>query len=500
MEEPGNTFSNGYFLLILSISLAMFMSSLDGTIVNIALPTISEYFDISTSAVSWVSTAYLLVMAGCVLIFGKISDVVGYKKIFLSGFVVFTIGSFACGFLPDLLNSFYMLVGSRAFQGIGGAMITAIAPAMVTAFIPMEQKGKAMGIIITVAALGMALGPTVGGLLTQYISWHWIFFINVPVGIVSLIIGFRAIPGHNATDSTLSGFDTSGAASIFIGLAMLLFAVSEGEVLGWTSPAILLASAVAAFSLGLFVWRELHVADPLLELRLFKNKNFLVLNLIMVLMYFGFSGINYLLPFYLQYVQGYEASSAGIILTSLSFAMMVSGLLAGVLYNKAGGKTLCVAAAVILAAGYSLMAHLQASSTILFVVAALLMIGFGLGLIVTPTSNMIMISVAKKYQGMVSSLTGLERFAPMTIGIAIFNLIFVQGILRIAENRDITMQSPVNVKMDLLCAGFDIAFFCAFIIGIVVFILAIFAKEEIHPDYLGAGDEDESMGESGVMV
>lgn len=498
MGKTNNTPSKSYLLLIFSISLAIFMSSLDGTIVNIALPTISESFGVSTSAVSWVATAYLLVMAGCVLIFGKISDFIGYKKIFLSGFVVFTLGSFACGFLPELLDSFYALVGSRAFQGIGGAMISAIAPAMVTAFIPMEQKGKAMGIIMTVAALGTAIGPTIGGLLTQYVSWHWIFFINVPIGILSVIIGMKAIPGQSDRNTALSGFDRSGAAFIFIGLAALLFAVSEGEVLGWTSPAILVSGAVAAVSLGLFVWRELHTSEPLLELRLFGKRNFLFTNLILVLVFFGFSGINYLLPFYLQYVLGYETSAAGMVLTSLSFAMMVSGLAAGLLYNRLGGRILAIAAAAIIAAGYYMMTHLQANTTIAYVVAALIVIGFGLGLMVTPVSNMIMNSVAKRYQGMVSSLTSLERFAPMTIGIAIFNLIFVQGVLRIAENRAITMQSPVEVKMHLLSAGFDIAFFGAFIVAVVVLVLAFLARQEVHPDYLDAGDE--GAPEVGMMI
>ena len=224
-QETGKA---GLNLLILSISLAAFMSALDGTIVNIALPTISTVFDISTSTVSWVSTIYLLVMAGCVLIFGKLSDGIGFKKVFLSGFVIFTVGSFSCGLLPDLLSSFPVLIASRAFQAIGGAMITAIAPAMVTAYIPMKQKGKAMGIIMTVAALGTAIGPTIGGVLTQFLSWHWIFFINVPVGIVALLLGAKVIPA-SAPRNTPAGFDRAGAFLIFTGLASLLFAVSEGE-------------------------------------------------------------------------------------------------------------------------------------------------------------------------------------------------------------------------------------------------------------------------------
>lgn len=492
MDEHASPPSDANFgLLILAISLATFMSALDGTIVNIALPTISEAFDVSTSAVSWVATIYLLVMAGLVLIVGKISDIIGFKRIFLSGFVIFTIGSFCCGFLPELLDSFASLIGSRAFQGIGGAMITAIAPAMVTAFIPMEKKGKAMGIIMTIAALGTAIGPTMGGLLTQYMSWHWIFFINVPVGIIALIIGLKVIPG-GATGSirNLSGFDRSGAALIFIGLATLLFAVSEGQELGWTSLPILITMGIAVVSLGSFVVNELRAKEPLLELRLFTKRNFLFTNLTMALVFLSFAGINYLLPFYLQYVQGYDTSTAGLILTALSVAMMIAGILAGALYNKTGGRPLCIAAAAVLVAGYFLLTHLHTDTGTEYVILCLLLIGFGLGLIITPASNMILNSVGKKYQGMVSSLTSLERFAPMTIGIAIFNLIFLQGMSLVAAHRNVTSETPVNIKLDVLTAGFDIAFFVALLMGIVILVLAVFARQETHPDYLEQDEEE----------
>jgi EmrB/QacA subfamily drug resistance transporter len=483
----------GFNLLIISISLATFMSALDGTIVNIALPTISSSFDLSTSTVSWVSTIYLLVMAGCVLIFGKLSDGIGFKKVFLCGFVIFTIGSFSCGFLPDLLNSFPILVGSRAFQAIGGAMITAIAPAMVTAYIPMKQKGKAMGIIMTIAALGTAIGPTIGGVLTQYLSWHWIFFINVPVGLCAILLGAKVIPAstpHNKHE----GFDKAGALLIFTGLAALLFAVSEGNAMGWTSPTILCSFALAIITLAYFVWHELRVSDPLLELRLFKNRNFLMTNLIMSLVFFSFAGINYLLPFYLQYVKGYGVSDSGLILTALSVAMMVSGILAGILYNRVGGRVLCIAAGCFLVAGFYMMTLLRVGSSTGFVILCLLVIGFSLGLMITPASNMIMNSVGKGYQGMVSSLTSLERFAPLTLGIAFANLVFIQGITVIAGHRGITESAPANIKLEILTAGFDLAFFFSFIIAIIILILALFARQEVHPDYQTGNNEDTMKG------
>ena len=487
------TDQTGFTLLIISISLASFMSALDGTIVNIALPTISRGFDISTSTVSWVSTIYLLVMAGCVLIFGKLSDGIGFKKVFLSGFVIFTIGSFSCGLLPDLLSSFPVLIGSRAFQAVGGAMITAIAPAMITAYIPMKQKGKAMGIIMTVAALGTAIGPSIGGVLTQFLSWHWIFFINVPVGIIAILLGTKVIPASTPHHQP-AGFDKAGAFLIFIGLAALLFAVSEGNTLGWTTPVILVSIALAIITLAYFVWHELRVTDPLLELRLFKNKNFLLTNMIMSLVFFSFAGINYLLPFYLQYVKGYGTSDSGLILTALSVAMMVSGILAGILYNRVGGRALCIAAGCFLVAGFYMMTLLRVGSSTGFVILCLIVIGFSLGLMITPASNMIMNSVGKGYQGMVSSLTSLERFAPLTLGIAFANLVFMQGIEIIAGNRGITETAPANIKLELMTAGFDLAFFFSFIIGIIILILALFARQEVHPDYQTGNDDDSMKG------
>lgn len=486
---PGKA-AAGMTLLILSISLATFMAGLDGTIVNIALPTISESFHVSSSTVSWVATAYLLVMAGCVLVFGKISDIIGFKKVFLAGFAIFTLGSFACGLLPDIFGSLTWLIGSRVFQALGGAMMTAIAPAMISTYIPMAGKGKAMGIVMTFAGLGTALGPTIGGYLTQYFSWHAIFYINIPVGIVAVLLGARVIP-RDSGRKELAGFDTAGAALIFTGLASLLFVVSEGDELGWTSPGILALAAVAIITLGWFVRHELVAADPILDLRLFKNRNFFLTNLLLSLVFFSFAGINYLLPFYLKYVRDYDTSSAGLVMTSLSFAMMGSGVLSGMLYNRAGPRALCVASGISLTAGYFLMTRLHMDTHAGFVVIALVLIGFGLGLMITPASNMVMNSVSRTKQGMVSSLTGLERFAPLTLGIAFFNLVFLQGVLTIAANHNVTRLSPAAMQMQVLSSGFDLAFFLSFLLGIVIIAIAFVAREEIHPDYADSPEQVE---------
>jgi EmrB/QacA subfamily drug resistance transporter len=348
-----------------------------------------------------------------------------------------------------------------------------------------------MGVVLTFAALGTAIGPTIGGILTQFLSWNWIFFINVPVGICAILLGAKVIPAMKAKERT-TGFDRAGAVLIFTGLASLLFGLSEGQTLGWTNPVILGSLILAIVTLGGFVWCELRAPDPLLELRLFKRRNFLLTNTTMVLLFFSFAGISYLLPFYLQYVQGYTPSVAGLILTSLSVAMMVGGILAGMLYNRAGGRLLSIAAGISIVAGYFLMTRIRPDTTTGFVVLCLLLIGFGLGLMLTPASNMIMNSVGKKYQGMVSSLTSLERFAPMTIGIAVFNIIFIRGINEIAAHNRITEVAPAYIRTEVLTAGFDLAFLFAFVVGIIILVLAILAHQEIHPDYQSGGENPET--------
>jgi len=482
MDTPGDGRKESYLLLILSISLATFMSSLDGTIVNIALPAISESFHLSSTAVSWVATSYLLVLVGCVLVFGKISDVIGFRKVFLAGFFIFTLGSLSCGILPEYLGGFPSLVGSRMFQAVGGAMIAAIAPAMVSAYIPMDQKGKAMSIIMIFASLGTALGPSIGGVLTQYLSWHWIFFINVPVGIVAILLGAKVIPA-SVPQAGSAAFDRAGAALAFAGLASLVFVVSEGESLGWTSPIILGIFLVAVLSLGWFVRHELASADPLLDLNLFRSRNFFLINLLLFLVFFSFSGISYLLPFYLKYVSRYDTSTAGLVMTSLSVAMMAAGILSGWLFNKLGPRRLCIIAGIPLITGYFMMTRLHTSTSTGYVVASLFFIGFGLGLIVTPLTVMIMMSVAKTKSGIISSLTSLERTAPLSLGIATFNLIFIQGILTIAGTHDVTTQSPAGIKMQVLAAGFDLAFLLSLVLGIVILAIAVMIREEVHPDY-----------------
>ncbi len=475
---PGHT----YTLLIVSIALANFMAAFDSTIVTIALPVIAQIFILPVTTASWVITVYVLVMAACVLVFGRLSDVIGYKKVFLYGFSLFTIASFACGFLPEIVNSFPVFIASRAVQAIGAIMIVSVGPAMITAFIPLEMKGKAMGTSFAFAALGMTIAPVAGGLLTQYLSWNWIFYINVPIGIFAVLLGAKVIP---ATEGRLlaRGFDRAGALLIGIGLASLLYAMSEGPSAGWTDPVILGCLVLAILALCAFIRCELAASDPLLDLHLLKQRNFLLTNMAIVLVIVANVGILYLFPFYLQLVQGYSPSVAGLIFTSLSIAVMAGGILGGMLYNRAGGRRINIASGILVAGGYIFLIGIQPDSPVWFMVLCLVLTGAGFGMLLTSASTMTMTAVAKKYQGMVSGFICLERFAPITIGIALFNIAFIGGMNAVASDSGVATEAFVNIKTGVLVAGFSQAFLFGCLVSIILLVVVILAHHEVHPDY-----------------
>jgi len=470
---------NLIFIIIVA-SIASFMSSLDGTIVNIALPSIGEAFNLNTSSVSWVSTIYLLVMAGLLLIVGKLTDTIGLKKIFLVGFAIFVIGSFSCGFFPDFMHSFNLLLISRVVQAIGGVMMMVVAPAMLSKFMPGDRRAKGLSLVMLFAAVGMAIGPTLGGYLTEYLSWNWIFFINVPVGIIAIILGLIFIPENRPDSCPLKRFDTQGAVLIFVGLASLLFTFSEGFSLGWTSPQIIISTLLAIICISVFIRRERHYENPLIDLGMFKSKAFVILNIIYALLYFTFAGANYLLPFYLEYIHDFSTSNAGLILSSLSFGMMITGVLSGLIYAKLVGKIkyMVMVGVVLVGLGYFLLSHLSPITGLGVIITALSLIGLGLGVTITPLTTLIMGAAPSSKQGMVSSLTGLERYAPMTIGVAVYNLIVIVGIVTIIKNSGIIEKSPADIGASILSLGFNMAFVLSVILSVVILILCFFIKEE----------------------
>jgi EmrB/QacA subfamily drug resistance transporter len=460
-------------LTIFTIALAAFMGSLDVTIVNISLPTISRYFDVGTGMVSWIVLAYLLVMSSFLLAFGKIGDLKGFKRVFLAGFAVFVTGSFLCAVAPSIK----LLIAFRMLQALGAAMLTAIGPAMVTVFLPPEIRGKALGIVATFASLGIAMGPPIGGLLTTFLSWRWIFFINIPVGIVAILIGRTVLPEAGprpGPSDQKARFDLLGAALIFLALFGLIFGMNMGGELGWTSPAITGSLIGSLFLAVVFVLRESRFSEPLVDLKLFKNPSFTYANGAVLLVMLVYGGAVFLFPFYLEYVKGLGTDVAGLILMVPSIATIIVAPRAGALSDRIGSRKICVAATIMCVAGFYLLSFLDANSSRAFIFVALVILGLSLGMFLPPNSNLVMAQSPAEKCGIASSLMMTARMVGTVIGIAAFETVFSARV-QMAGLSDGAVQG--GAALAPLTLGFHDAFLVGVGFSILAVILSVVAKD-----------------------
>lgn len=457
-------------LVLFIIALASFMASLDATIVNISLPTIAESFRVPMYIVSWVAMSYLLVLSGFLLVFGKLGDMKGFRKIYLLGFALFTAGSLFCG----LSFSIEALIGSRFIQGIGAAALEAVGPAMIAIYLPKEIRGKALGILATVVSLGIAAGPIVGGLLTQYASWHWIFFINVPVGICAVILGLKCIPQDRIAAAT-GTFDSIGAVIFFFALATFLWPVNEGLTLGWTSPAVLGSFGISAVLWILFVFRETRCRDPLCDFALFRNTSFLAASLAAAVMMLAFSGIEYLLPFFFEGVMGFETHIAGLLLAIPSVALLIFGPLSGSLSDRIGSRVIATISAAFAVVTFFMISYFDQNTGIWYIVLTLFCVGVALGIFFPPNMNQILGQSMRDEEGAGSSIMTTMKNVGQTIGIALMGTI---AVLTVVTSEGFNPNTPVaDIPMAIIVEGFGVAFVAAAAIAVLAIILSAIAKD-----------------------
>ena len=453
------------------IALAVFMGSLDTTIVNIALPTISEAFHTDISVVSWVMMAYILIICSFLLIFGKIGDSLGFKKVFLAGFGVFTVGSLLCG----LSGSINELIGFRVLQAIGGAALEAVGPAMVAVYLSKEIRGRILGLLATAASLGIAAGPVLGGLLTQYISWHWIFFVNIPVGIVAIFIGLRVIPADRPATRPKCRFDIPGAVLIFLSLTLLIYALNQGLYLGWSSPLIAGSLAGAVIFALLFLYQEKHCEDPLVDISLLKDLDFSLANTAGMLLMLVMNGSLFLLPFYLEGIKNTSTDVAGLFLAVPSVFLMILGPVAGAMADRRGSRLLCSVSALICAGAFLLFSGFSEDSSFIFVVSALALEGIAIGLFFPPNMTAILNRSPPDREGLASSIMMTMRNIGDVLGVALFGTIFVSIVMGSAHIP--SGPAHINIPTELFVEGFQAAFMAGVIICVIAFVLSLATRE-----------------------
>jgi EmrB/QacA subfamily drug resistance transporter len=401
------------WLILTSVSLGSLMATLDGSIVNIALPAIQTDFRIDLTTVEWVVVAYLLVVGSLLLPVGRLGEVLTFKRVYLVGFAVFTVASVCCGASPTA----EALVGFRVVQAIGAAMIMAMGPAIVARTFPAHERGRALGLNGVSVSIGLSLGPALGGLLTQAATWRAIFLINAPIGVIAILWAARILPQEEPGRG--QSFDVEGAVLSGAALFALLLALSDGQQWGWTSPAIL-GLLVAFVGLGAaFVFVERRSLQPMIDLALFRIRPFTAGLASVVVAFLGLFTATFLLPFLLQQARGFSPVEAGLLLTPLPIAMAVVAPFSGAASDRFGPRVLASAGMAIMVLGLLSLTQLSVNFALPDLIWRLVLLGIGQGLFMSPNSSAVLGSVPRPRVGTASGTLAQMRVNGQALGIAL---------------------------------------------------------------------------------
>src|SRR5829696_7772431 len=401
-----------------AVAFGLFMIMLDNTVVNVALPAIQEDLGADLSELEWIVTGYALTFAALMLSGGKLADLLGRRLIFVVGLSIFTASSLACG----LADSGDMLIAARIVQGAGAALMNPATLSIISATFPPHQRGMAIGIWAGVSALALAIGPLVGGLLTEHASWHWIFFINIPIGVVAIAASFLLIDESRDT-SEEQRLDLPGLLSSGIGLFSLTYALIEGNTYGWTSARIVTSFVVAAVSLVTFVLLERHQRTPMLDLSLFRNRTFAGANAVMLLVALAMFGVFFFVSLYMQNILGYSAVQAGAAFLPMTLVIILTAPIAGKSSDRFGSRWLMTIGMTLIAAQLFYFSQLGSDSTFWRLLPALLVGGLGMSLTMTPSTAAATRAVPVEKAGMGAAVLNAFRQVGGSLGIALMGAI-----------------------------------------------------------------------------
>jgi EmrB/QacA subfamily drug resistance transporter len=411
---------NKWIVLALAAA-ATFMTTLDGSIVNIGLPSIASTFDVGISgAIEWIIIGYLVVIAAVLLTFGRLADMIGRKPIFLTGLVVFILGSALSGLAPSLL----LLILARLFQGIGGALIFSVNVAMITSTFPSRERGLALGLNMVVVSLGVAAGPTIGGIITQYLTWRWIFYVNVPICMLVLSAAFFFYSEQRPRREQHERFDLIGATVMAIGLAALTLGLSFGQEWGWLSPGTLTSLGISLLMLSAGVYVEAHVEHPVVNLRLVTNRVFAFANISFMLCMMALFAPGFLLPFYFEQLRGFSIIQTGLMMTPLPLMLAVVAPLSGSLADRLGSRWLSPVGLAIACFGLFLLSQINAQSSSWDIIWRLAVTGIGQGLFQSPNTRTIMGAAPRNAQGEASGLLATGRVIGQSMSVALTGTVF----------------------------------------------------------------------------
>jgi DHA2 family multidrug resistance protein len=409
---------NYKWFVLANVMLGTFMAVLDATIVNVGLPKIMASFGVGIDKIEWVITAYMLSMAVMLPTSGWLADKFGYKRMYFMGLLLFTFGSFLCG----MSNDENTLIISRIIQGLGAGTIQPLGMAIITREFPPQQRGVALGFWAISAAASVSFGPIIGGYLVDNFSWQLIFDVNIPFGIAAMV--FTILIQKEYFNPRIGKFDLIGFISVLVFLPVLLYALSEGSAAsnsaGWSAPYILFCFAISTISFVLFITRELTCENPLIDLRLLGNYNFGMGNLVMLIFSMGMFGSTFLLPLYLQNSMGYTAVQAGSVFLPVGIIQGFMSPIAGKISDKFSPKAPMILGIIILGISFLLNSKLTYLSENSFIMTSLYLRGFAMGIIFSPLSTIMLLTIPRDKMAQASGITNTIRQLGGSLGVAIF--------------------------------------------------------------------------------
>jgi EmrB/QacA subfamily drug resistance transporter len=436
-----------------AVSFGLFMIMLDNTVVNVALPSIQDDLGADLSQLQWIVTGYALTFAAMMLIGGKLADAYGRRLVFVAGILVFTGSSLWCG----LADSGEMLIAARVVQGIGAALMNPATLSIIAATFAPRERGMAIGIWAGVSALALAIGPLVGGLLTQHLSWHWIFFINVPVGAVAIAASYLLIT--ESKDDTHESLDLPGLGTSALGLFALTYGLIEANAYGWTSARIVGSFVVAVVSLTAFLVIERRRRSPMLDLSLFRSGTYAGANIAMLLVALAMFGVFFFVSLYMQNVLGYSAVQAGAAFLPMTVLIILIAPVAGKASDKYGSRWLMTVGMVLLGVQLLYLSQLGPDSSFWNLLPGFVAGGLGMALTMTPTAAAATRAVPVHKSGVGSAVLNAMRQVGGSVGIALMGAIVAHA----ASGRP---------GIDGFMAGFERALFVAALIAFAGSIVA----------------------------
>jgi EmrB/QacA subfamily drug resistance transporter len=463
-------------IVLIIVCLAQFMVILDVSIVNVALPSIQRVLGFSAANLQWVVTAYALTFGGLLLLGGRLADLFGRKRIFLLGLILFTGASLLGGFAGNQAT----LIVARCLQGVGGAVLSPATLTILTVtFTEQRARAKALGVWAAVAAGGGAAGALFGGILTQYLSWRWILFVNVPIGVV-LYLFARLYLAESKADGTRRPLDLSGSITVTLGMLALVYTVVHTDQVAWTSNSTFLTGAVAIVLLAMFVVIEAKLAShPLVPLRLFRSRALTAANLVMFCFGVSMFAMWFFLSLYLQQVIGYDPVITGLTFLPQTAAIAVGATLAGRLAPRFGPRNVLVAGAVFAAGGLYWLSLIQAGDS--YWTGACgggVLATFGMGLAFTPVTLSATSGVAREEAGLASGLVNSSRQIGASLGLAVLSTVAASHISSLLKGRSIVSAEARKVAMT---AGYARGFFIASIVALVAAALALIIPNQVTP-------------------